>query len=287
MKVLITGGDGMLAYAFKQQLETRDDVEVHSCDRDECDITDRDTVMKLFEEFKPDVVFNCAAYTAVDQAEEDLEAARAVNGTGARYVAEACLKHGSLLVHYSTDYVFYGDKESYDEEDERNPLNAYGVSKAEGEEAIEEVLGESGKYYIIRTAWLYGPHGANFVETMLRLGKERDELNVVNDQHGSPTLTIDLAAASIELVGDVGEFTAQEYPYGIYHMTNSGDCTWFEYTQEIFKLAGIATPVSPVTSVEFPRPAARPAYSVLNRNRGPFLRPWQDALQDYLDNYRN
>jgi len=286
MNILITGGNGMLAYALKLQLEKLENVHVHSCDKDTCDITDPASLQNIFTEFQPEVVFNCAAYTAVDQAEEDLETAMKVNAEGARNLALLCAEHDAILVHYSTDYVFDGNKENYNEDDVRDPINAYGVSKAKGEEAIEEILGNSqGKYYIVRTAWLYGPNGPNFAETMLRLGKERDSLTVVNDQHGSPTLTIDLAKASTALTG-LHKDSTEKFPYGIYHLTNSGNCTWFEYTQKIFEFSDISTPVAPVGSDQFPRPAKRPAYSILNNNKGPHLRNWDTALKDYLENYR-
>lgn len=268
----------MLAYALRKELNLLD-VEVESHDRDTCDITDMEVLETIFSEFKPEMVFNCAAYTAVDKAEEDFEMAMAVNCDGVRNLAEMCKKYSSVLVHYSTDYVFNGSKEAYDEDDPRDPINKYGESKAKGEEAIEEVFGEDGEFYIARTSWLYGPNGPNFVETMLRLGKERDSLGVVNDQHGSPTLTVDLARASLELTGLTSD---TDYPYGIYHLSNDGDCTWFEYTCLIFEIAEITTPVKPITTEEFPRPATRPAYSILNNNKGPVLRSWEEALREYF-----
>lgn len=283
MKFLITGGNGMLAYALKNKLEFISDAEIFSCDKDVCDITNEASVGKIFDEFKPDVVLNCAAYTAVDKAEEDIDVALNINAKGVRNLANAALKHESVLVHYSTDYVFDGSKQSYDEDDMRDPINAYGLSKAKGEEFIENIMGENnGKYYIVRTAWLYGPNGPNFVETMIRLSQEKESLSIVNDQHGSPTFTMDLAKATIELLNGI----ADKYPFGIYHLTNSGDCTWYDYTCKIFEYSDITIPVYPIGSGEFPRPAKRPEYSILNNTKGPFLRSWQEAVKDYLENYR-
>ncbi|MDP4008251.1 MAG: dTDP-4-dehydrorhamnose reductase [Candidatus Peregrinibacteria bacterium] len=283
MKFLITGGNGMLAYALKNKLQALHNAEIYACDKDVCDITDESSVKKIFDEFKPDVVLNCAAYTAVDKAEEEIDIALNINAHGVQNLAKAALENKVLLIHYSTDYVFDGSKESYNEDDLRDPINAYGLSKAKGEEEIENILGENkGKYYIIRTAWLYGPGGPNFVETMLRLSKEKDSISVVNDQHGSPTFTIDLAEATIKLLEDTGG----KYPFGIYHLTNNDDCTWYEYTCKIFEYSSILTPVHPIDSSEFPRPAKRPKYSILKNNKGPLLRSWQEAVKDYLENYR-
>lgn len=281
MKFLITGGNGMLAFALKDVIGKRPGVELFSCDKDECDIADGASVERVFKKFQPDFVLNCAAYTAVDKAEQEKEIAMAVNAEGTANLAKACAKSNVILVHFSTDYVFNGSKKSYDEDDARDPINAYGLSKAGGEEYIEKILA-NGKYYIIRTAWLYGPHGPNFVETMLKLAGEKDSLSVVNDQHGSPTLTCDLAEAVCELI----KGGADQYPFGVYHLTNSGSCTWYEYTCKIFEYSGIKTPVRPVTSGEFPRPAKRPAYSILNNNKCSALRPWSAALKYYLTNLR-
>lgn len=281
MKILITGGGGMLAFALRNLAEKIEGAEIHLCDKNECDITDSASIAKVFEEFQPDFVLNCAAYTAVDKAEEEISTAMEVNADGALNLSKSCLKYNAVLFHFSTDYVFDGTKKSYDEGDLRNPINAYGLSKAKGEEFIENVLG-NGKFYIIRTAWLYGPHGPNFVETMLRLAGEKDSLSVVNDQYGSPTLTFDLAQAVVEIITE----GSNKYPYGIYHLTNSESCSWYEYTLRIFAFSNIGIPVKPVTSSEFPRPAKRPGYSILNNNKGPKLRPWYEALDYYLKNLR-
>lgn len=271
----------MLAFALKDVIGKISAAEVFSCDKEECDITSTASIEKIFEKFKPDVVLNCAAYTAVDKAEQEKETAMAVNAEGTANLAKACAENDSILVHFSTDYVFNGSKKSYDEDDARDPINIYGLSKAKGEEYIERILKDK-KYYMIRTAWLYGPHGPNFVETMLKLAGEKDSLSVVNDQHGSPTLTCDLANAVLQLI-NVG---VNKYPFGVYHLTNSGNCTWYEYTCKIFEYSDIKIPVNPVTSRDFPRPAKRPAYSILNNNKCSALRPWEAALKYYLTNLR-
>ncbi|MBT6068468.1 dTDP-4-dehydrorhamnose reductase [Candidatus Peregrinibacteria bacterium] len=277
MKILVTGGNGMLAHAILKELKNVSGAEVLSGDKDVCDITDKRVIDRIFAEFQPDLVLNCAAYTAVDKAEDDLETAMAVNAAGAKNLAEACRDSSAVLVHFSTDYVFKGDKKGYDEDDERGPIGAYGLSKAKGEEYIEEIMAGK-KYYIARTSWLYGPNGPNFADTMIRLAGERDSLSVVDDQHGTPTLTIDLAKAALELVH--GEFAP-----GTYHLTNSGDCTWYEYACRIFDLKGIDIEVEPVDSSAFPRKAVRPAFSILNNNKGPSLRHWKEALEYYIENF--
>lgn len=277
MRFLITGSEGMLAFALKKEIAEMPDARVRACDKSECDVTNVNSVAKVFAEFQPDIVLNCAAYTAVDKAEREKETAMAVNAQGVANLAKACAENGSTLVHFSTDYVFDGFKKSYDEDDIRDPINVYGLSKAKGEEYIENILAGK-KYYIIRTAWLYGPHGPNFVETMLKLAGEKDSLSVVDDQHGSPTLTYDLAKAVSKLIKG-----GADAPPGIYHITNSGNCTWYEYTCKIFEYSDIKIPVNPVTSAQFPRPAKRPVYSILNNNKGPILRPWHEALKYYLN----
>lgn len=281
MRFLITGSEGMLAFALKKEIAGMPDALVRACDKSECDITNVNSVARVFAEYKPDIVLNCAGYTAVDKAEQEKETAMAVNAQGVANLAKACAENDSTLVHFSTDYVFNGLKKSYDEADARDPINVYGLSKARGEEYIENILAGK-KYYIIRTAWLYGPSGPNFVETMLKLAGEKDSLSIVDDQHGSPTLTFDLAKAVLQLI-NAG---VNKYPFGIYHLTNSGHCTWYEYTCKIFEYSNIKIPVNPVTTDQFPRPARRPSYSVLNNNKGPILRPWSAALKYYLNNLR-
>lgn len=274
MKILITGARGMLGGML---CHTLNDLEPVCWDRQELDITRLDVVRERLMELQPDIVINAAAYTDVDGAEKDRETAFAVNADGVRVLAMVCRDMGATLVHFSTDYVFPGDShDGYSEDAPPGPaVNIYGESKLKGEQALKEA---SPKYYLLRTAWLYGPGGKNFVDTMLDLGRDRDLLSVVHDQFGSPTYTADVAAAVRLMV------TTQQYPPGIYHVVNQGLASWYEFAQEIFRLARMPVKVKPVKSEEFPRPAQRPHYSYLLNTRGPQLRPWQAALKDYLGN---
>jgi len=235
----------------------------------------------------PALVLHAAAWTDVDGAEADEAAATRVNGTGAETLALACAKTGARLIHVSTDYVFAGDAtEPYPEDGPINPINAYGRSKLAGERAVLETLPETG--YVVRTAWLYGRHGKNFVTTMLRLAQERETLDVVDDQLGQPTWSLDLARRIVELA-ELGEAGA---PAGVYHGTNSGQTTWYGLAREIFAEAGLdAGRVRPTTSDRFVRPAKRPAYSVLGHDRWaaaglPPLRHWKEALREALPGLR-
>jgi len=254
-------------------------------DRDELDITNRNAVFETFMAIKPDVVINCAAYTAVDDAETNAEVAEEINGHAVAFLAKGCREIDATLVHFSTDYVFDGEKRGgYDEEDALNPINAYGRSKALGEnlimdemDSLSDLAPKEGKYFLIRTSWLFGKHGKNFVKAMLsNCSCSKDELKVVNDQFGKPTYTLDLAQQVKWLV------QSNEYPTGIYHITNEDTTTWYEYAKEIFRLAEREINVLACDSSEFPRPAKRPKYSTLNNNKLPKLRSWKEALKDYL-----
>ncbi|WP_231622083.1 dTDP-4-dehydrorhamnose reductase [Methanococcoides methylutens] len=232
--------------------------------RKELDITKRDEVVQTIGQINPDVVINAAAYTDVDGCEDDEYLAFAVNGHGPGYVAEACSNAGAKMVHFSTDYVFDGSKDEYSEGDEPDPINLYGQSKLMGEQKIIENLND---YRVIRISWLFGSNGKNFVETMLRLSEELDNVKVVNDQFGKPTYTVDLAHKTREMI-DLGP--------GIYHITNEGVCSWYEFASEIIDNA------VPCTSDEFPRKAKRPKYSVLTNTKTSPMRDWKEALDDYL-----
>lgn len=250
----------------------------------ELDITDRDAVFETFMKVQPDVVINATGYTNVDLAEEEEEKANKVNGYAVGVLAKACREIDATFVHFSTDYVFNGTKKNgYNEEDAPEPLNAYGRSKLLGEkllieemELMDESLQKEGDYFLIRTSWLYGRHGKNFVDTMLGLVNSKRELRVVNDQHGKPTYTIDLAQQVKWLL------KTSDYPSGIYHITNEGTTTWHDFAKAIFKLAKARVNMIPCTSAEYPRPAKRPMYSALNNNKLPPLRSWKEALEDYL-----
>lgn len=276
-RYLITGAAGMLGQDLQLALAGRD---VTALRRADLNITDADAVAAAVEGH--DVVINAAAYTAVDQAEDDEDAAYAINATGTEHLARACAATGARLVHYSTDYVFQGDaSEPYDEDAPRDPLNAYGRTKAAGEQLALDAHPEG--VYVLRTAWLYGGGGPNFAKTMVKLAETRPEITVVDDQLGQPTYTRDLAEQTVALLD-------ADAPAGVYHATNSGECTWFDFAREIFRLAGHDPErVQPTDSSAFERPAARPAYSVLGHRRWleagiPEMRDWREALADAAEN---
>lgn len=252
---LVTGAGGMLGQDVVASLERERETALALTHRD-LDITDQSAVTATIVGRRPDVVVNCAAWTAVDEAETREDEAFGVNGLGARLVATACAASGARLIHISTDYVFGGDaSRPYAEHDPCAPRTAYGRSKLAGEQAVAELLHGSG--FVVRTAWLYGAHGPNFARTMIRLEHDRETVDVVDDQHGQPTWTMDAARQIIAL----GRSHA---PPGVYHATSSGETTWFGFAREIFRLLGAdAGRVQPVTSSAFPRPAPRPRYGVL------------------------
>ena len=276
MKILVTGANGMLAKAVREKFKNE---ELILTDVDDLDITKYDKVLEFVNKCNPDVIINCAAYTAVDKAEDDMELAKKINADGPKNLSVAAKSNNCIFVHISTDYVFGGLKpieEDYSEDDNKNPETVYGITKLEGEQKIEE---NTDKYYIFRTAWLYGD-GNNFVRTMLKLGKEKDELSVVADQHGSPTYAVDLADIIYQAIN-------KKIPYGIYHTTNLGYTTWYDFTKEIFDIANITCNVKPVTTEEFPRPAKRPKNSQMSKEKilkeGIIIPEWKDALKRYIE----
>ena len=277
MKILITGANGMLAKSVRARLKEGN--ELICTDVADLDITDEEAVMKFVEENKPEYIVNCAAFTAVDKAEEVYDLAEKINANGPGNLAKAAKAVDATLVHISTDYVFDGDLDvtkSYVETDAVGPVTVYGKTKLHGE---EQVKANTDKYYIFRTAWLYGD-GNNFVRTMLKLGNEKDEISVVADQHGSPTYAEDLANI-------IAEAIEKKIPYGLYHSTNQGFTTWYDFTKKIFELAEIKCDVKPVTSEEFIRPAKRPKNSKLNKQKlldqGVTVPDWEDGLKRYLE----
>ncbi len=277
MKVLVTGVKGQLGHDVQNELEKRGHVCV-GVDVEEMDITDAQAVDQVITDAQVDAVIHCAAYTAVDAAEENEEICRKVNALGTENIAKVCKKLDTKLMYISTDYVFDGQGERpWDPDDERAPLNVYGQTKYEGELAIEENV---EKYFIIRIAWVFGVNGKNFIKTMLNLGEKNSQINVVNDQTGSPTYTYDLAVLLVDMI--------ETDKYGRYHATNEGLCTWCEFAKEIFRQAGMDVTVNPVTSDEFPAKAKRPSNSRMNKDKlteNGFHRlpSWQDALERYLD----
>lgn len=276
MKVLVTGAKGQLGTDLMNELEKRG-IEGIGVDVQEMDITDAKACRSVIKASGADAVIHCAAYTAVDAAEDNIELCRRINGEGTRNVAQACKEADVKLMYISTDYVFDGQgTRPWEPDDERHPLNVYGQTKYEGELAVEEL---SDKYFIVRIAWVFGVAGKNFIKTMLRLGKERGAVSVVDDQIGSPTYTYDLARLLVDMI--------QTDKYGRYHATNEGLCSWYEFAKEIFRQAGMDVPVTPVSSDAFPAKATRPSNSRLNKERlseNGFERlpAWQDALGRFL-----
>lgn len=276
MKVFVTGVKGQLGHDVMNELE-KQGLEGIGVDIDEMDITDADQVNKVIKEAAPDAVIHCAAYTAVDAAEDNEEICRKVNAAGTENIAKVCEELDIKMMYISTDYVFNGQGERpWEPDDEREPLNVYGQTKYEGELAIENHV---KKFFTVRIAWVFGVNGKNFIKTMLNLGKTHDHLTVVNDQTGSPTYTYDLARLLVDMI--------QTEKYGRYHATNEGLCTWYEFACEIFKQAGMDVSVAPVSSDEYPAKAKRPSNSRMDKSKlieNGFkpLPTWQDALGRYL-----
>lgn len=279
-KLLVTGANGQLGREISNMYEKRDGIEVVRTDVGELDITDVDATVKMVKEVKPYAIINCAAYTAVDKCETDVDLAYKINAIGPRNLSIASSETGAKLVHVSTDYVFKGDgTKPYIEFDTPNPNSMYGTTKLAGEKFVQEF---SDKHFIIRTAWLYGD-GKNFVKTMLRLAQNGPEVNVVGDQIGSPTST--------KVLADIIETLMWTDNYGLFHGTCEGTCSWADFTEEIFKLAGKDTKVNHITSEEyanmFPASAKRPAYSVLDNymlklTTDHVAADWHDAIAEYI-----
>ena len=281
MKILITGANGMLAKSVRKRLEEGN--ELICTDLGDLGITDEKSLMQQLCRIKPEYIINCAAYTAVDKAETAGEIVEKINADGPKNLAKAAKENDSILVHVSTDYVFGGDldiSKEYKEDDPKKPVTAYGITKLHGEEYIEQ---NTDKYYIFRTAWLYGD-GNNFVRTMLKLGETKDELNVVSDQHGSPTYAEDLA-------NFIGQAIEKKIPYGIYHATNEGFTTWYDFTKAIFEYTGIICKVNPVTTEKYIEmmkitQAKRPKNSQMSKEKlkaqGIEVPEWEDGLKRYL-----
>lgn len=282
MKILITGANGMLAKSVREKLSEGN--ELICTDVNELDITDETAVLKKVEEIKPEYIINCAAYTAVDKAEDVYDLADKINADGPGNLAKAAKAVDAVLIHISTDYVFNGDldlSKSYVETDQVGPVTVYGKTKLHGEEEVQK---NTDKFYIFRTAWLYGD-GNNFVRTMLKLGTTKDEINVVSDQHGSPTYAEDLANI-------IKQAIEKKIPYGIYHTTNQGFTTWYEFTKKIFELANISCKVTPVTTEKYieimkVKQAKRPFNSKLSKEKilsqGVEIPTWEEGLKRYLD----
>lgn len=287
MKILVTGANGMLAKEVREKFEKGN--EVIATDVAELDITNGQAVMDYVMNLKPDYIINCAAFTAVDKAEECYELADRINGDGPTNLAKAAKTASAKLVHISTDYVFGGDldlSKDYKEDDLKAPVTVYGKTKLHGEEGIASNMDE---YYIFRTAWLYGVGGNNFVKTMTKLGSTRDEINVVADQHGSPTYAKDLTEIIYQAI-------EKKIPYGIYNATNQGYTTWYDFTKEILAEQGIECKVNPVTTEEYIEmmkvtQAKRPFNSQMSKAKleacGIKVPEWKDGLKRYLEEAKN
>jgi len=291
MKVLITGCNGQLGTELRYVLnrgiselgplpKALQNAQVTGIGSDTVDICDQQAVRDLVREVDPDVLINCAAYTNVNGCESDSDTAFRVNALGPRNLAGACRENGAKIIHLSTDYVFSGDGNMpYNEWDVCSPQSVYGHTKHLGELYVREI---TSQYFIVRTAWLYGYAGGNFVKTILKTVRERGLLKVVDDQRGNPTNAADLAHHLLKL--------AATEEYGIYHCTGNGECSWYDFALEIIKLSGIHCAVSPCTTEEFPTPAKRPAYSSLDNRMlrctvGDEMRDWKDAIAAYMANY--
>lgn len=276
MKILVTGVNGQLGYDVVRELKKRGHEPI-GVDIEEMDITRKAEVEKVWEKVQPDGVIHCAAYTAVDRAEDEEELCREVNAAGTRNIAEVCKKNHGVMMYISTDYVFSGEGEKpWRPEDEKNPVSVYGLTKLEGEQAVTSLLDE---YFIVRISWVFGENGKNFVDTMLRLGKEKEAVSVVCDQIGSPTYTYDLARLLVDMM--------ETKAYGIYHASNEGVCSWYEFAVEIFKWAGMDVRVEPIKSSEFTAKAKRPMNSRMSKaklteNGFQLLPTWQDAVKRYI-----
>ena len=281
MKVLVTGSRGMLGTDLMQMLPARYDVL--GCDLHNCNVLDSDQFEQIISSYAPDVIIHAAAYTNVDQAETDQEAASLLNEIGTKYVATAARQAQARLIYISTDYIFDGTKTTpYTEKDRPNPLGVYGKTKLRGEQQVQQIFHDlTDRYAIVRIAWLYGKHGKNFVSTILQQARQKPVLRVVNDQTGSPTYTRDVVKGLMALLDHAVS--------GIVHLTNSGTCTWYEFARAILELAQMPhITVQPISTAELQRPAPRPRFSVLDMSRfialtGQQMPHWKQGLQEYFE----
>ena len=294
-RILIVGNAGQLGRELEKIFTGYGPIV--GVDRESVDLADAAQTRELVRRAAPDIILNAAAYTAVDRAETERDLAYAINEQAPRVLAEEAHRRDAIFVHYSTDYIFDGGKSSaWVETDAPNPLNVYGASKLAGERAVEST---GGKFLIFRTSWVYGPHGNNFLLTMLRLARERDRLSIVDDQIGGPTTSIELARATHAVVTGIlaGSFGAPEDWTGLYHMTCGGSVSWFGFAQAIFaraaELLGLKPPtLTPIATKDYPTPAARPRFSVLSNAKlharfAEKLSPWESALEETLQALRN
>jgi len=282
MKILIIGAKGMLGQELAKEFSDKrqETSKVYAWDREEIDITNEAEAVEKIKALKPELIINCAAYNAVDKAEGEVDVANKLNGEAVGYLAKISKELGAVLVQYSTGYVFRGDKPSYREDDEPNPINAYGRSKLLGEKMLQE---NCEKHYLIRTNLLFGRPAAgvngkkSFVEIMLQKAGETDKIEVVNDEFSNPTYVVDLARATYELID-------KNYSFGIYHLINDGQASWYDWAKEIFTIKNIKINLIPISGEKLKRQAERPRYSVLANTKFPKLRSWQEAVSEHLAN---
>jgi dTDP-4-dehydrorhamnose reductase len=273
--IVVFGASGQLGQCLKSAAEAQGITAIYFPAESEADILNKDSLKKIFDTYRPAWCINCAAYTAVDKAEGDIDLARKINKTGVENLSALCLEFNAVLIHTSTDFVFKGDKPvPLNESDVAEPVNAYGLTKLEGELAVTKTL---EKYYILRTSWLYSEYGNNFVKTMLKLGNERDELKIIADQIGTPTYAMDLARCILQII------SAKDKTYGTYHYSNEGVASWYDFAKAIFDISGAKVKVLPIKTSEYPLPAVRPAYSVMDKTKikqtfGIEIRYWRDSL---------
>jgi len=279
-EILVIGAGGQLGQCLKTVAERRGIDDIVFPAEKEANILDAEGLNTLLQNEKPSFVINCAAYTAVDKAEDEVELSKAINQTGAGYLANACKASNATLVHVSTDFVFEGNEvKLLTEEDVANPINVYGVTKLDGEKAVQSSLDE---HFIIRTSWLYSEYANNFVKTMLKLGAERDELNIIADQVGTPTYAIDLANAIFDII------ESDSKQYGIYHYSNEGVTSWFDFAKAIFDISGTQVKANPIPGAAYPTKANRPAFSVMDKTKikttfNLAIPYWRDSLVVCID----
>ena len=282
MVVLVTGSNGQLGQSLQFVANNYPEIKFVFCDSATLNITDLDNCNAIFKEHKPDFCINTAAYTAVDKAETETEKAHLINVVGARNLAETCKKYSSILIHVSTDFVFDGtSKIPYLETDLTNPTGVYGQTKLDGEKAIQETFDD---YFIIRTSWVYSQFGNNFMKTMLRLAADRDSLSVVNDQVGTPTNAVDLAEVLVEIILKNQKLKIKNQKSLILNFSNQGQCSWYEFAAEIFRQNNVKIDLKPIPSSQFPTPAKRPSFSVLDKSKIENLleikiKTWQESLK--------
>jgi dTDP-4-dehydrorhamnose reductase len=284
MVVLVTGASGQLGQALQYIQPKHPDVQFIFASSADLDITNEEKVISFFESNEIDFCINTAAYTAVDKAESEIEKAHLVNVIGPGNLAKACKNSGVTLIHLSTDFVFDGtSKVPYLETDQTNPIGVYGQTKLEGE---KEVMQHCEQYYIIRTSWVYSQFGNNFMKTMLRLAQDRDVLNVVNDQIGTPTNAVDLAESILQIIASDMKAPTNDN-YGIYNFSNEGICSWFDFAKEIFRINSVSITVNPILTEAYPTPAKRPLFSVLDKSKIKAIfdiniKSWQESLLQTL-----